>query len=231
MAKKILTFSFDDGITQDVRLAELFNKYGMKCTFNLNSGYFGRSGELTVCDQRVSHNKVKAEDVKSIYAGHEVAAHTLTHPLLPKESKEAVIRQVEQDRLNLSELCGYEVVGFAYPCGGKNYSEEVAEIIKENTGVKYARTIECTNSFGISDDMYIFKPTLRFIEDAENAYAVAQRFLNTDKDALFYIWGHSYEFDALDRWGNFEEFLKYLANKADVLYLTNKEAFEELGKI
>ena len=34
---KILTFSYDDGVTQDIRLVELFNKYGMKCTFNINS--------------------------------------------------------------------------------------------------------------------------------------------------------------------------------------------------
>ena len=29
-----LTFSYDDGCAQDRRLVELFNKYGMKCTFN-----------------------------------------------------------------------------------------------------------------------------------------------------------------------------------------------------
>ncbi len=35
---KYLTFSYDDGVTQDIRLIELFNKYGMKATFNINSG-------------------------------------------------------------------------------------------------------------------------------------------------------------------------------------------------
>ena len=40
---KILTFSYDDGTTQDIRLVELFNKYGMKATFNLNSGKLGCS--------------------------------------------------------------------------------------------------------------------------------------------------------------------------------------------
>ncbi|HNX14524.1 MAG TPA: polysaccharide deacetylase, partial [Oscillospiraceae bacterium] len=32
--KKAVTFSYDDGVTQDIRLIELFNKYGMKATFN-----------------------------------------------------------------------------------------------------------------------------------------------------------------------------------------------------
>ena len=34
--KKALTFSYDDGVTQDIRLIEIFNKYNLKATFNLN---------------------------------------------------------------------------------------------------------------------------------------------------------------------------------------------------
>lgn len=39
--KKAITFSYDDGVTQDIRLIELLDKYGLKCTFNLNSGLQG----------------------------------------------------------------------------------------------------------------------------------------------------------------------------------------------
>ena len=41
---KYVTFSFDDGVTQDKRLIELLNKYGLKATFNLNSSLFGLKG-------------------------------------------------------------------------------------------------------------------------------------------------------------------------------------------
>ena len=34
---KALTFSYDDGVEQDVRLIEIFKKYGLRGTFNLNS--------------------------------------------------------------------------------------------------------------------------------------------------------------------------------------------------
>ena len=34
---KAVTFSYDDGVVQDKRLAEIFNKYGIKATFNFNS--------------------------------------------------------------------------------------------------------------------------------------------------------------------------------------------------
>ncbi len=36
--KKAVTFSYDDGVVYDRRLVGIFNKYGLKCTFNLNSG-------------------------------------------------------------------------------------------------------------------------------------------------------------------------------------------------
>ena len=45
---KSLTFSYDDGVTQDVRLIEIFNKYGLKATFNLNSELLGNRDSL-VC--------------------------------------------------------------------------------------------------------------------------------------------------------------------------------------
>ena len=32
---RALTFSYDDGISQDMRLVQLFNLYGLKGTFNL----------------------------------------------------------------------------------------------------------------------------------------------------------------------------------------------------
>ena len=43
---KALTFSFDDGVTQDERLINIFNKYGLKGTFNLNSEFLGKNGNL-----------------------------------------------------------------------------------------------------------------------------------------------------------------------------------------
>ena len=104
--KKAVTFSYDDGITQDIRLIELLNKYDLKCTFNLNSELLGKNGCLIRENKRIAHYKVWPSDVKEIYAGHEVAVHTLTHPNLTTLEDAEVIRQVEQDRLNLSDLAG-----------------------------------------------------------------------------------------------------------------------------
>ena len=158
--KKAITFSYDDGVTQDIRLIELLNRYGLKCTFNLNSELLGTPRILHLKAMRIAHYKIHPSDVKSVYEGHEVAVHTLTHPMLPTLDDTEVIRQVEQDRLKLSELVGYEVVGMAYPGGGINHDERVAKLVEEHTGVQYARTIISNESFEPQNDLFRFKPTV-----------------------------------------------------------------------
>ena len=46
-----VTFSYDDGHAFDRRLVALFNKYGVKGTFNLNSGFLGRPGYIAPEEQ------------------------------------------------------------------------------------------------------------------------------------------------------------------------------------
>ncbi len=222
---KAITFSYDDGVTQDIRLIELLNKYGLKCTFNLNSELLGKKGTLTRESQKIAHYKIHPEDVKSVYEGHEVAVHTLTHPLLPELTDAEIIHQVEQDRLNLSELAGYEVIGMAYPCGGVNNDDRTAKIIKENTGVKYCRTITSNNNFNLQDNLYRFNPSAYHL-DFDDIMNLGQQFIELDAKTpqIFYIWGHSYEMDFYpDYWIRLEEFFKLISNKSDIFYGTNKE--------
>ena len=222
---KAVTFSYDDGVTQDIRLIELLNKYGLKSTFNLNSELLGKSGMLKREGQRIAHYKVSPNDVKKVYEGHEVAVHTLTHPNLTQCDEVEIIRQVEEDRLTLSELAGYEVIGMAYPCGGVNNDDRVAKIIKENTGVLYSRTITCNNSFDIQDNLYRFNPTAFHI-NFENVMNLGREFLDmkTDTKKVFYVWGHSYEMDCgSDYWVRLEEFFKLISGHEDIYYGTNKE--------
>ena len=106
---KAVTFSFDDGVTQDIKLIEILNKYGLKATFNLNSALLGTNGELNRNNNIVRHDKNPADKIAEIYRGHEVAVHTLVHPNLTELSDEGVIWQVEEDRKLLESLVGYDV--------------------------------------------------------------------------------------------------------------------------
>lgn len=219
--KKAITFSFDDGVTQDIRLIEILNKYGLKGTFNINSSLLGLPGNLG----ETNHTKVDASKVKEIYAGHEVAVHTMTHPNLTMLNDETVIRQVDADRKMLSALCGYPVVGMAYPCGGVNNDERVATLIKNNTPIAYARTITSTHTFELQkENLLRFNPTLHFLD--ERTEEIVEKFLNleTDEPQLLYIWGHSYELDYDEScWARFEKLCKALSGKEDIFYGTNKE--------
>lgn len=221
---KAVTFSYDDGVTQDIRLVEILNRYGLKATFNLNSELLSKDGYLDILGKKISHYKLQPYEINEVYKAHEIASHTLTHPDLTEMSAEEVIRQVEMDRLNLSELSGVEVIGMAYPGKQPNYNSRIAQIIEDNTGVKYARTTICSNDFSPQRDLYEFHPSV-FHRDWERLYNLAEKFIELEpkNENIFYIWGHSYEFDINDEWDDFEKFCKFISNRSDIFYGTNKE--------
>jgi peptidoglycan/xylan/chitin deacetylase (PgdA/CDA1 family) len=221
---KAVTFSYDDGVTQDKRLIDIFNRYKLKATFNINSELLGLDGCLNFNGKSVSHIKNNKSQVAEIYNGHEVAAHTLTHPNLTQTDENEIIRQVEEDRRNLEAHMGYEVVGMAYPCGGVNNNEYVADVIKNHTQIKYARTITSNYKFDIQKNLYRFDPTVSHLE-WDIMFSLADTFINlqADKPQIFYIWGHSYEFDIHNTWDKFEEFCRLLSGRKDIFYGTNRE--------
>lgn len=223
--KKAITFSYDDGVTQDIRLINLLNKYGLKCTFNINSEKLGKRGILVRDGAPVAHYKIVPEDIKAVYEGHEVAVHTLTHPNLTKLDEAEIIRQVEQDRINLEGLVGYEIVGMAYPCGGVNNDDRVAKIIKENTKIKYCRTITETDSLLPQENLYRFNPTVYHLH-WERLMEYGKRFVESapDEKQILYVWGHSYEMDYDSTyWVKLEEFFKLVSHRDDIFYGTNRE--------
>lgn len=225
--RKAITFSYDDGVTQDIRLIELLNKYGLKGTFNLNSDLLGCAGMLIRAGQRIAHYKIKPEDVKAVYDGHEVAVHTLTHPNLTEiADEEEIVRQVEQDRLQLSELVGYDVVGMAYACGGVNNDDRVADIIRRRTGIRYARTITNTDSFDRQNNLLRFNPNVCHVMEFDRLMEMGRKFVEMDCDTpqIFYVWGHSFEMDYRpDNWMRMEEFCKLISGHDDIFYGTNQE--------
>lgn len=226
---KAVTFSFDDGVLQDIRLIGLLNKYNLKATFNLNSGLFNGQ-EISWLEEPRRHAvcryTIAPKDVKEIYAGHEVAAHTLTHPKLTTvEDDKEIIRQVEQDRLNLSQLVGYEVIGFAYPGGGVNHNDHVAQLIRENTGIRYARGYKRCESFDMPDDLYQFSPNAS-ADHLDALEVLTDRFLalETDKPQLLFVVGHAYGLDyENERWAKLETLFQKISGRDDIFYGTNKE--------
>lgn len=211
---KAVTFSYDDGCVQDKRLIELFDKYGLKCTFNLNSGLAGKGRRIPLCE------------ISDVYKNHEIAVHTLTHPYLDKLSEDEVITEIEEDRKTLQSFVDYEIIGMAYPFGSSSINDEVISIVKKNTPIKYSRSTHPTRNFDIQDNLLDFRPTIHH-NKFEVLFELAEKFINlkSDKPQIFYVWGHSYEFDddGGKCWDRFEEFCKLISNREDIFYGTNKE--------
>lgn len=213
---KHLTFSFDDGVTQDRRMVKLLDKYGLKATFNLNSGRLG-----------IGERHVTNEEIKELYANHEVAVHTVTHAALSALSEQGIILEVENDRKALEELTGYPVRGMAYPgvASYPLYTEEVMDTVEKYTKIQYARTTTLTYAFDYPERLLEIKPTAHFCKEPETLLELADRFIeqNAQKPMLFYIWGHSYELKNEDDWKRFEAFCEKISGNADVFYGTNSE--------
>lgn len=215
---KALTFSYDDGIEQDKRLVDLFNYYGMKCTFNINSGL--QTGASTWNNSGVQIKRMNIKGLKDLYQGHEIASHTLTHPHLNDLDEDTIYNEIIQDKINLANIFEKEITGFAYPFG--NYNEKVIEVIKK-CGIKYARTVGNTYAFDIPEDLHTYAPTCH--HKYPELMNLARKFvdLKPNKPQVFYVWGHSYEFDVDNNWSIIEEFCEYMAGKDDIYYGTNSQ--------
>ncbi len=220
---KMVTFSYDDGLTQDRRLIRLFDKYGLKCTFNLNSRLMSTARILTYKGVSVSQARPMLSEIPGMYKGHEVAAHGLVHATLTALDDDGVVKEMEEDRLILSDIVGYEVVGMAYPNGGVD--DRVVKLLKERTGIKYARAVGSTFSFEPQTDLLRFRPSV-YHWDWKEMFELAEKFIDLKPDGpkLFYIWGHAYEPDNGNWWGKLEDFMKLISGRSDIWYCTNREA-------
>ncbi len=207
--KKALTMSYDDGTIHDRRLVEIFNAHGIKGTFHLNSGTFGREGKIT------------AEEVATLYEGHEVSCHTFTHPFVERIPNMDVTQQILEDKETLENLCGYVVRGMSYPYGTRDTRS--MEIMR-SLGMNYSRTTASHNGFGIPDDFMLWNPTCHHKGDIMEKL---HRFKSiTSALSLFYIWGHSYEFNNDNNWELMEEFCAAAQGMEDTWYATNIEIYD-----
>ncbi len=205
---KVLTMSYDDGRQEDYRLVELFNKHGIKGTFNLNAG-------IDWDDKRIPLN-----EYRTVYEGHEVACHTYTHPTIARCPLEQVAQQILADRRGLEDLIGRPVRGLAYPNG--SYSKDIIAMLP-SLGIRHARVVPTTGHFGMPDNFLEWAGTCHHNGQLmEKGKAFAELF-KTQYLYMMYVWGHSYEFTDRDNWHVMEEFCDFIGGRDDIWYATNIE--------
>lgn len=218
--KKALTFSYDDGVMQDLRLISLFRLYGLRGTFNLNSASLGHLASSESNGRVIDLSRVPGEDVPLAYAGFEVAAHTSSHPSLTHLSSISAVEEIVSDRARLESLVRRPVRGMAYPNGAVN--ESIKNIVKA-CGVSYARGTDTTGSYALPADRYDWACSCHHseLEPLIDPFLDDQRRL-----MLLSVWGHSYEFDMTATWDVIESQLERLGGNDDVWYASNIEVFD-----
>lgn len=222
---KALTLSYDDGVVQDRRLVGICKQYGVKCTFNLGSAVLGYQGTAPKPNgDTIDISKVSAGEVPSLYADQDIGGHGLYHSALNMVGSPLVVYEIIEDRHRLEALSGRLVRIFAYPFG--NFSSETKQVLRL-CGYEGARTVRSTHSFSIPEDFLEWDPTCHH-NDPELMKLAAQ-FCNGHffGPALFYLWGHAYEFDGDDNWDVIEQFLKYItAYQESIWFSSNTEVLD-----
>ncbi|MGN0777955.1 MAG: polysaccharide deacetylase family protein [Aristaeellaceae bacterium] len=220
---KALTFSYDDGVEQDAELIRILDAHGMKGTFNLNSGLYAPEGHKWPATQ--VHRRMSREACKALYggSGHEVAVHCLTHASLPELPLSAMVSEIMQDRKNLEADFGGIIRGMAYPFG--TYSDDAVEALR-SCGMLYARTVISTHRFNLPQNLLLLPATCH--HDDPLLMSLADRFLTESTvfaSKLFYLWGHSYEFEEKNNWDVISAFCDKMAGRPEIWYATNGEIF------
>ncbi len=226
---KAVTFSYDDGVPQDKRLAELFDRYGMKATFNFN------------CD-RIRENSFTKEEIQEIFLskGHEIAVHGAEHRANGNTRPIEGIRDVLDCRLELEAKCDRIIRGMAYPDSGITLMgsfgtyEQIKQYLTE-LDIAYARTLGGdNNSFLLPEDFHAWMPTahhnnpkiMEYIDEFLKLDTSTKAYHASRVPRLFYLWGHSHELDRDCNWEHIAAICEKLANKDEIWYATNIEIYD-----
>ncbi|MFZ1642704.1 MAG: polysaccharide deacetylase family protein [Candidatus Contendobacter sp.] len=190
--------SWDDGVVDDVRLADLLRRYRARATFNLNPGLYQpqRSFGWNHGDKEVW--RLGRDELVEVYAGFEIANHSLMHPNLPDLSLEALDWEIRESRRILQDWFQQPVRGFCYPFGGCNPA--VKDAVRA-AGHGYARTVtEIDPPFPPADPLEL-GVSCRFNDPAFwTRYQSARA-----ADGVFLFWGHGYELTSKAMWTDLED--------------------------
>ena len=211
---KALIMSYDDGLDDDIALAQLFDRYGIIGTFHLNSG---------LLDTRAIWNEGKPNEILQTYLSkdtlvhvfknHEIAVHGTYHKALLGLSDKEILEEINVDIENLTILSDRKISSMAYAFGSTN--DHVAEVIG-TTPLTNARTVKPSYNFELPQDYYLWNPTCHDSEALE--YLEAYLSLDSPSLSLFYVWGHSWELRDTLRNQNILKFCNEIGDRDDIWY-------------
>ncbi len=213
-----LTMSYDDGVLEgDRHLIEIFNKYGVKGTFNLNGAKYDKGG---------IYGDMK-DEIRELYRGHEIALHGYHHPFHNRLPREEQIYELQKCKQVLETMTDYPVRGMAYTFGA--YNQELIEVL-DMLGVKYSRAGKTTDSRYFPEKFTEWHPNFHHHGPILDSLVNMVESKDRRDLAILYVWGHSYELDSPTpkrTWEDMEEFCKKAHEYKDKLWCaTNIELYD-----
>jgi peptidoglycan/xylan/chitin deacetylase (PgdA/CDA1 family) len=221
--KCIVTTSWDDGYPQDVKLAELLKRYGVKGTFYITTS---NQGDI-----------ISEGDIIEISKYHEIGSHTHRHIILTAVEAYICMQELRKSKEILERILGKECISFCYPRGA--YNAAVKECAKK-AGYRCARTTQHfhtnfhdpfemhptlhASKYGIT---YCVKGSLKLhllgVKHIFDWVSFAKRTFDYvyKHGGVWHLWGHSWELEQNDMWDELEEVLKHVSGREDVKYVSN----------
>lgn len=217
-----IVFTWDDGALEDAKLFELHNRYKIPGMFFVPN--YNKEGRNVISPEMI---KQASSDLISF------GGHTVSHSYLPTIPPEELDSELVDNRDYLSKLIGKPVEHFCLP-GGK-YDEALLQVC-----YKYYKTVRTADTMNYKNSGTLCRPTFHFYPRGKKSlignalknksissifgillnyrrtyweilYKLVDGKRNTNADIV--IWGHSWEIEELNLWGELEKFMKYISQK------------------
>lgn len=231
----IVTTSWDDGASADLRIAELLAAHNLRGTFY-----------VPIKGHHASDRMSNSDLCSLVEMGFEIGAHGISHPNLTECNPAGLSYEVSYSKRCLEDELGHEVRMFAYPQG--RYNRKVIMSLKQ-AGYWGARTTRMLardlnfDPFQMPTSVQAYPhSTSAYLRNLSRAFSIgrATEYLARLKQSrtwvelakglfdavlrdggIWHLYGHSWEVDELGLWSSLEEVFAYVSMRPSVLYLTN----------
>ena len=143
--KETITITFDDGFVSNlIEAVPLMKKVGVQAINYLVADRIGQTSDWEAREGGEADPLMDESQVREwLTAGHQIGAHTCTHPRLSQISEAEAKEEISASRKKLEDRFGVLIEHFAYPYG--DYNQTTLELVRE-AGFKTA----CTMHRGIN---------------------------------------------------------------------------------
>jgi peptidoglycan/xylan/chitin deacetylase (PgdA/CDA1 family) len=241
---RIVTLSLDDGYQLDSEVAKLLLKYKLKATFY-------------VLPPSIRPDTLGESEIRYLSRCFEIGAHTVNHVNLPTVTAKQARSEIMNSRRILEEIIGSRVPMFCYPNGEYN-RDTIAMVRDVGfIGARIATQLRVENPidpYRFATTLHIFPPMrvkkfalkwlahmmqhfdfqglLHFCENGlpKSWLALARYFFDYvyEYGGVFHVYGHSWEIEQFEFWGEFEELLQYISERESIKYMTNGEVIRAI---